>query len=163
MDRENKSLTIKYFVRLCNSKKNVNVCQKAFINILQISKHRVQGVVKRFYSSGCMAKENRGGDTRSKSYSQKLHAVNKFICSFSAIENHFCRSKTSDRVYLNSEHNIKKMWRLYQSQITDESLRVKHWYFRNVFTPILILDSVHQGLMSVQRVFLSMKRRKQKR
>lgn len=80
-----------------------------------------------------MAMENRGGDTRSKLYLHKLHAVKKFIISFPAIENHYCRSKTSVRMYLNSELNIKKMWRLYQSQVTDESLSVKHWYFRNVF------------------------------
>lgn len=132
-ERENKNITIKYFVKRYDSKEKLSVCRAAFLGILQISKHRVQGVINRYNSSGCMPKENRGGDTRSKLYKQKLSAVKKFITSIPAVENHYCRSKTAVRVYLSSDLSIRKLWRLYESQVTDESLHVRHWYFRNIF------------------------------
>lgn len=64
-------------------------------------KHRVQDVINRFN-----ARKNHEGDTQCTLYKPKFDAVRKLICNFPAIENNYCRSKTSERVYLSSELNI---------------------------------------------------------
>ncbi|XP_028173200.1 uncharacterized protein LOC114362131 isoform X2 [Ostrinia furnacalis] len=43
------------------------------------------------------------------------------------------RSATSTRKYVSSDLNIKKMWRLYQENQTDENLKVRHCFFRRIF------------------------------
>lgn len=133
--RENKGITLKYYVlKQNNSKKMIQVCRETFLGILRISKNRVQGVSKRFLSSeGKMPKENRGGDKKSAAYRPKRESVIKFISKFPAVENHYCRNKTSERVYLRSDLSINKMWKIYQSETDDPSLRVKKTYFRKIF------------------------------
>ncbi|CAG9792698.1 unnamed protein product [Diatraea saccharalis] len=43
------------------------------------------------------------------------------------------RSATATRKYVPSDLNIKKMWKMYQTNQQDESLKVKECYFRNIF------------------------------
>lgn len=61
-----------------------------------------------------------------------MKSVVEFIKTFSVIENHYCRSKTSSRVYLHSDLNIKKMWRLYSLHV-DGTMEVKESFFRHIF------------------------------
>lgn len=128
-----KSMSVKYFIYKSSTKQRIPVCQKAFLDTLRLSRNRVIGVVYRFFKSGEMPKETRGGDRKLNLYQAKKKSVVEFIKKFKVIEGHYCRSKTSCRVYLNSDLNIKKMWKLYDREITDEALKVKESYFRYIF------------------------------
>lgn len=55
-----------------------------------------------------------------------------FINILGAIEKHYCRSQNnSERLYLPSTLNIKKLWKMYSGTL--EVLPVKHSYLRNIF------------------------------
>lgn len=55
----------------------VKVCQKCFIDILKISKFRIQRLCRKELMTGQSPKERRGGDHRSKHNQQKLVEVKK--------------------------------------------------------------------------------------
>lgn len=56
--------------------------------------------------------------------------MQKFIESFKVVESHYCRSTSTERKYLPSDLNIKKMWRMYLKQA---EVQVKECYFRRIF------------------------------
>lgn len=64
-----RTMSAVYYIKRSN-KEVVPICRSAFLGILNITKHRVEGVLKRFFEKGEMPKEKRGGDHRS-------HAKNK--------------------------------------------------------------------------------------
>lgn len=57
---------------------------------------------------------------------------NRFYKKINVIGNHYCRSKSSSRVYISSELNIKKLWRIYNAE-AQNSLTVKESYFCYIF------------------------------
>ncbi|CAF4945796.1 unnamed protein product [Pieris macdunnoughi] len=57
-------MSVKYFVRKHKTKTNIQVCRAAFIGILRIIPNRLKGVLARYWKSGCIATENRGGDRK---------------------------------------------------------------------------------------------------
>lgn len=130
-ERKATELHTKLYVRKENSVRLIPVCQKAFLGILQITVHRVRRVAKVFAATGSVVQEKRGGDRRSAKNAHKLEAVKTFIKSFHCIESHYCRSST-ERKYLPSTLNIKKMWRMYEEQ-SDAEHKVRHCYFRRIF------------------------------
>lgn len=110
----------------------MSVCQKTFLNALQIKKDRVQGVMNRFYKSdGSPLKENRGGDRKTTVFEAKRLSVQWFIEKFKGQESHYCRSQTN-RLYLPAGLNIRKMWRMYNNA-RDAELKVKQSFFRKIF------------------------------
>lgn len=130
-----KGIVTKYFVKVkpnekCN-KQLVQVCQKAFLNILGIKKDRVQGQCKRHFVTGESPKETRGGDRKSKIFQPKREAVRQFIGRYEPVESHYCRNKTT-RLYLPSHLSIRKLWRQYNKNSV-EQMKVKYDYFRTVF------------------------------
>lgn len=131
--RSGKELSFKYFIRNNATKEIVPVCRTTFINALGITKHRVQGVGRRFFTTGKFTSERRGGDRKSRTFEDKKNAVISFIKSFKAIESHYCRNR-NQRVYLSSELSIRKMWRIYDQQTTPSHIKVKETYFRKIFT-----------------------------
>ncbi|KAL0879787.1 hypothetical protein ABMA27_003498 [Loxostege sticticalis] len=125
-----RKLTIKYNVPV-SGRYLKPVCQKTFLDSLQIKKDRVQGVMNRVYlSDGSPLKENRGGDRKSAQFEAKRLSVEWFLEKFKGIESHYCRSQTN-RIYLPSGLNIRKMWRMY-NQERDEELKVKQSFFRKI-------------------------------
>lgn len=124
------SLNVQYYIKRKLADEDVPVCRTAFLQILNISKHRILGVLKRFKSSSEMPKENRGGDHRSHKSSAKRNKVIAFIKSFTVVETHYCRGK-STRQYLPSDLSAKKMWRIYN--INNPDLPVKECFFRYIF------------------------------
>ncbi|VEN36138.1 unnamed protein product [Callosobruchus maculatus] len=92
--RENRAVSVKYYIPTLSHKK-VPVCQKTFLGILLVTKHRAQGVIQRFMKSGKMPVETRGGNRKEKLFEKKARSVQDFIEKFPVIENHYCRSKTS--------------------------------------------------------------------
>lgn len=123
----------KYFIG-SKDKSMIPVCLNTFIRVLNVSRFRVNGVVKRFRESGQVSTENRGGDRVSVKYLPKKQNVMSFINSFKCSEPHYC-AKHTGRKYLCAELNIKKMWKMYNTSLTEDqsNLKVTHWYFRHIF------------------------------
>ncbi|XP_072376750.1 uncharacterized protein [Diabrotica undecimpunctata] len=123
----------KSFIGL-KDKSMMPVCLNTFIGVLQVSRFRVNGILKRFRETGQLSKENRGGDRVStKSFHKKTHVMN-FINRFKCSEPHYC-AKHTGRKYLSADLNIRKMWKMYISSLTEDQsdLKVTHWYFRSIF------------------------------
>lgn len=111
---------------------NLTVCRNTFLNVLQITMHRVIGVFKRFkMGANLVPVETRGGDHKQKKYGPKRQSVIDFISSFKANESHYGRNN-STKVYLPSELNVKKMWRMYLLG-HNEDMHVTLSLFRRVF------------------------------
>lgn len=109
----------------------VQVCSKTFISILGISRDRIQRVCRMHLATGQSPKEKRGGDRRTKIYSDRRDAVTTFISKLKPVESHYSREK-STRHYLPSDCSIKKLWRLYNNEIVPD-LKVKYHFFRDIF------------------------------
>lgn len=127
-----KKLQTKFTIYSKSTKTRVRVCQKAFLQILDITKHRIQCVMRKFLETGEPVKEKRGGDHKSHLFMCKKEAVMAFINLFHVDEAHYCRGK-SQRHYLAAELSINKMFKQYNAQQTEECLRVKRGFFRRVF------------------------------
>lgn len=113
-----KNETIKYYLpkRLQNkSLKNIRVCKEMFLSTFQVGKRRVEGVCKRFFSSGECPQEGRGGDVRSAEYADRKLAVKTFIENLQPIQSHYERSKNTRKQYLPSELSIKSLLEMYNS------------------------------------------------
>lgn len=131
--RENgRQFSVKYTIFSRRLKLKIPICKKAFIEILCIKAARLEGVVKRFGESGEMPQERRGGDRKTPNFASRKEAVENFVKRFKPLESHYCRSLIKQRLYLASELNIKKMWRMYSDQAL-AGYDVKHGYFRKVF------------------------------
>jgi len=63
----------------------------------------------------------------------RKNEVIAFIKKINVLESHYCRSKSSGRVYISSELNIKKLKQIYNSEALNDSLTVKESYFRHIF------------------------------
>nr|CAH7765196.1 unnamed protein product [Callosobruchus chinensis] len=128
-----KGVAVKYFVKVQGTKKFcVQVCQRAFLHILGVSKDRVQRIARNYVYAGTLPKENRGGSTVSAIYAKRSACVREFIEKLSCTEVHYCRGKTK-RQYLPCNLSIAKLIKMYNDQVTDESLRVKRSFFRSIF------------------------------
>ncbi|CAH0404198.1 unnamed protein product [Chilo suppressalis] len=109
----------------------IQVYQKAFLQILQIKRYRVENVIKNYHLYGNFPTEKRGGDHKSHKYKDKKENIIKFIKTFKCSEVHYCRGYTK-RMYLPPELSINKMAKMYNDQ-APENLKVKELYFRTVF------------------------------
>ncbi|CAK1578323.1 unnamed protein product [Parnassius mnemosyne] len=129
-----KTIHTNYSIYSVSQKKKITICQKAFLGILNITKHRVQYIAKKFVESGGQAvKEKRGGDHKSHLFTEKKNAVMLFINMFHIDEAHYCRGH-SERRYLPAELSINKMWKMYNKQPNFEAnLKVKKGLFRKIF------------------------------
>lgn len=104
----------------------------AFISILRIKKSRVEGVMKRHFESGAMAKENRGGDRKAFEFASWKETIQNFVKKFKPLDSHYCRSQIKQRLYLYPDLNIKKMWNLYNDGALP-SHEVKIGFFRKIY------------------------------
>ncbi|CAH1985289.1 unnamed protein product [Acanthoscelides obtectus] len=127
-----KSMSVKYYVKRRDGLM-VNVCRQSFMNILGVKKDRILNVVKRYKESNEMPKERRGGDRTKRKNNTKRAAIKEFVESLKCIESHYCRSKTFSRIYLPTELNIWKLWRMFNNTV-DKDLQVKESFFRYFFT-----------------------------
>ncbi|XP_041989213.1 uncharacterized protein LOC121740540 [Aricia agestis] len=121
----------KFYIYSKSENKKVQVCQRYFLTILQITKYRVQRIMKEYYDTGNLLTENRGGDRVSMKYTAKREAIMSFINKIPCEEPHYCRGNTK-RYYLSSELSINKLWKMYNSEAVDD-LKVKKSYFRRIF------------------------------
>lgn len=126
-----KQFQTKFTIFSKTKKSTVPVCQKAFLDILHITKHRVQYVIKQYDETGTIAVEKRGGDHKSHLYKEKKQAIITFVNLFHVDEAHYCRGQ-SQRHYLPAELSINEINKMYNEQ-ADVNLKVKKGYFRRVF------------------------------
>ena len=81
-NRKEKELTTKYYVYSRSAKKPIRICQKSFINILDIKRYRVESISKKNLKEGLMPNENRVGDRKSQKYLGKKTAIIECIKKF---------------------------------------------------------------------------------
>lgn len=127
---QGKQFTTKTFIQTAN-KKLIPVCQKTFLNTLQITASRLKCVINNFLKTGCSPKENRGGDKKSSKNQQKRASIVEFITKLRCLESHYCRGH-SVRQYLPAELSIRKLTRMYNNEKSGDE-KVKPWLFRHVF------------------------------
>ena len=109
----------------------LRVCRSTLLRILTpVTVDRLKCISKKVLSNKPLT-ERRGGDRRSKNFSDKKTSVHAFINRFPACESHYGAGK-SRRIYLSTELNTKKMWRMYNKSV-DALLKVSFSYFRNIF------------------------------
>lgn len=118
------------FYVMSAQKRLIPVCKKSFMEILGITRRRIDTVSKNYFKTSQPARENRGGDRLSEKYRAEKESVMNFINKFKAVESHYCRGQ-SERLYLDSNLNITKMWSMYQSGNNGQP--VKKSYFRQIF------------------------------
>lgn len=126
-----RNMSVKYTMKLKLSGEIIPVCKNTFLRSLNLSKHRVEGVLRRFKETGLMPVENRGGDRTGGKNDEKKTLVCEFIKSFTVSESHYCRGKTA-RQYLPAELNIQKICRMFNEVHPDQT--VKNCFFRELFT-----------------------------
>lgn len=123
------NVSITYNV-LISDGKFVRVCKNAFINITNISRDRIERVIRNFVGKSEMPTEKRGGDKVGIKNDPQKDAIKMFIESLKCVESHYCRSKTGhERVYLPCELNFKKLWQMYQNSTSPKNC-VKLDFFR---------------------------------
>lgn len=126
--------TTKFAVIVDNGKK-IPICQKLFLSIFGITKHRVgYYTMNRFFYLGQFPTEKRGGNHKDRKYSAQKESVHKFIQKLKCVESHYCRkSKFAERKYLPSELNINKLYNIYKDDSECSNPLVKKSYFRSIF------------------------------
>lgn len=55
----------------------MQVCQKAFLQVLQIKRYRIENVIKNYHLHGNFPTEKRGGDLMSHKYKDKKENIIK--------------------------------------------------------------------------------------
>lgn len=121
----------RYFI--LKGMKKLQVYKPAFLKMLLVRKNRVDGVVKWYLQSdGAMPTERRGGFKNHSTYEEKWVAVIRFIKKFKGVESHYCRTRSSSRIYLSSDLNISKMFRMYNWEVP-WNIQVTHSLFHFIF------------------------------
>lgn len=110
-----KNLSIQYHVRQ-KSGNVIQVCQHTFINVLRISKDRIQRICRR-KMAGKAPTELRGGDRVSAKYAERRSSVYEFI---------------KEHAFESLKKPVVEMWRSYNAEAPPE-LQVKSNYYRTVF------------------------------
>ncbi|CAH1643163.1 unnamed protein product [Spodoptera littoralis] len=88
-------------------------------------------VMRNFFANGILPNEKRGGVHKYKKYSTQRQAVYSFIKSLKCVGAHYCRGTTTQRKYLPSELNIKKLYKMFIEK--NPNSPVKQSYFRAIF------------------------------
>ncbi|XP_072763725.1 uncharacterized protein [Anoplolepis gracilipes] len=123
-----------YKFYLVTSGGNILVCKKFFINTFQISTGRIDRILK---SHENIPKDMRGKMVGSCRRTSELltNTVIDHIKSFPAFESHYTRSQNPERMFLNPELNIRKMYDLYLEKCNENNLSsvVNEWTYRKIF------------------------------
>lgn len=130
-----KSISIKYFVKIHKADKfQVQVCKSTFLNILHVSKDRVQRIARNHLQTGQMPREKRGGARIQRRHVEQRINIRRFVESLKCTDTHYCRGKSLARQYLPGDMSISKLHRMYNAKATSSSLQVKKTFFRNIIT-----------------------------
>lgn len=112
----------------------LHVCRETFLNVLNITKHRIIGVFTKFKNGvSKVPVETRGGDHKQDKFGNKRESVLSFIKTLKGCESHYGRGKSS-RTYLSSDLTIGKLFKMYNAEQTAENLKVKRSFFYKIFS-----------------------------
>lgn len=89
-----RDFSIKFYIPDNRTKVLKQVCKNTFLRISRLKPDRIQGIAKRYFETGNVAKENRGGNRKKILYSSRQEAVEIFIKSLKPLEAHYSRNKT---------------------------------------------------------------------
>lgn len=113
------------------------VCKSFFIKTLDISQKRYDNVLKKkeIRGTGVSPKDRRGKHTPgNKIPDETIEHIKKHINSFPKATSHYSREKNPDTKYLESNLDIKKMYKLYVDLCKEEGIDpVKESYYRHIF------------------------------
>jgi hypothetical protein len=129
--RKNKphSFVVNYFLKAADNQ-NIPVCAKFFRKLFGVGQRRLNTIAE-----GCKTGEGevdkRGGDHKERKYGEKRVKVYEFLSKLKACESHYSRNK-SQRLYLPSNLNINKLFKMYNNSVTD-NLKVKKTFFTKIF------------------------------
>lgn len=123
--------SVSYFVRT-QKKTMIRVCLNSFINILHISRFRLNNLSKQYFESSTVT-DRRGGFRQRVKYRKQKEDIIAFIQHFKVRESHYCRGKSMRR-YLSADLNIAKMGKMYREERQGTEFEdVKLEYFRKIF------------------------------
>ncbi|XP_050313099.1 uncharacterized protein LOC126748122 [Anthonomus grandis grandis] len=112
-----KKVSTNYYIRLSGTEKFcLRVCQQTFVDILQISRKRIQGLARKFLNTGRMPVDRRGGARPNHLYDRKKTAIRGFIEKLKCCESHYSRGKSANRRYLPGNFIINKLYRMYNNE-----------------------------------------------
>lgn len=112
------------------------VCKLFFIKTLDIFQKRYDNVLKRKNTTGTgvSPRDKRGKHTpKNKIPVERITEIKKHIESFPKYSSHYSREKKSDTKYLESNLDIRKMYRLYTDQCKENGTDpVKESFYRHI-------------------------------
>lgn len=128
--RKNKRhrVAVKYF--LLSSDRRISVCSDFFKKLFGVGQRRLNTIAEGI-KTGRGVIDKRGGDHKVKTYAGKRKKVYEFIANLKACESHYSRNK-SQRLYLPSSLNINKLFKQYNTAVSNE-LKVKKTFFTKIF------------------------------
>lgn len=88
-------------------------------------------LVRNFNVNCQTPQEKRGGDRIQTKNDNQKQAIKKFIESINYAEPHYCRSKSSTRMYLPCTLNFTKPHKIYSERCPNEPVKLR--YFRDYF------------------------------
>lgn len=117
------------------SEEFVKVCKKMFLNTLCISDSMVRKAHEKITNKdGVLNDDLRGGHVRTVSglKQQQREWVHKHINSFPKVNSHYVRAKC-DKLFLDSELSVTKMYNLYLEFIPNDEMKVTERIYRDIF------------------------------
>lgn len=130
-----KKVSTNFYIRVSGTDSFfLRVCQQTFVDVLQISRKRVQHLARQFLNTGSMPVDKRGGARRNPLYEKKRASIKTFIEKLKCCESHYSRGKSIHRNYLPGNLSINKLYRMYNKEQTEESLKSKKTFFQKIFT-----------------------------
>lgn len=113
-----------HFVRNLQ-KELIHVCVQAFVNILHVSRFRLNHIARQYHEQG-YAKERRGGFRMAQKYQDQKADTIASIAKLNVREFHFCRGKTAR--YLPLELSTAKLYKMYMEQTKVEGVKASYFY-----------------------------------
>ena len=114
----------------------VQVCKRVFMATLVVSEKLITYTIDKMINEGVQlsVSDKRGKhEPHNKTSVHMLESVRSHICSFSAVDSHYTRSKTA-RKFLSADLNITKMYELYAGTYKNDGKEfVEEGVYRRVF------------------------------
>nr|CAI5865734.1 unnamed protein product [Callosobruchus analis] len=116
------------FFQVYINRETLQVCQKFIMAVYNVGQRRLNTICKKLQSGDEVIKENRGRDTRTSKFVEKLNAVKPFISQLQGNESHYGRKKSRiDLPGLSLGHTLKKK-KIDSLKTLLETLSEKNWY-----------------------------------
>lgn len=134
---EESSRTQRILYSVIYGNKHYNVCKKAFMAIFGIGDKRVRVVLKKLTLGKTTVADKRGTNARVSKFSgEKADLVREHIKTLPTLKSHYYRAKSRNRMYMESNLSVVKLYDMYVKFIKDEHPNVdivSFNYYSNVF------------------------------